>query len=199
MSRCISTQPPWDVRGRGSGEGSVVDIDQQLLPAASRAPSQSAAAQWPAAQARPVLPVYSVDERVRQRNARVLAGRVCLFLLDAVMLNVAFFAAYYLRYVILAGVVFTPTGFVPETLASFRSLQVAVTFGMLLTFSLRGLYRLRSTGTWFKQFWTIAGATTMAFAVLSAYTYVFRSTGFFVCQTRALLPLSWVAVDVVPP
>ncbi|HKB47682.1 MAG TPA: hypothetical protein VKC57_08300, partial [Ktedonobacterales bacterium] len=84
----------------------MVDIDQQDLQAATRAPSQSAAAQWPAAQARPVLPVYSVDERVRQRNARVLAGRVCLFLLDAVMLNVAFFAAYYLRYVILAGVVF---------------------------------------------------------------------------------------------
>lgn len=175
----------------------MVDLDQQHLQAATRAPSQSAAAHWPAAQARPVLPVYSVDERVRQRNARVLAGRVCLFLLDAVMLNVAFIAAYYLRYVILAGVVFTPTGFVPETLASFRSLQVAVTFGMLLTFSLRGLYRLRSTGTWFKQFWTIAGATTMAFAVLSAYTYVFRSTDFFVSQTRALVAFTWVAVIVV--
>src|SRR5258708_34765177 len=144
MSRCISTQPPWDVHGRGSGEGSVVDIDQQLLPAASRAPSQSAAAQWPAAQARPVLPVYSVDERVRQRNARVLAGRVCLFLLDAVMLNVAFFAAYYLRYVILAGVVFTPTGFVPGPLASFPRLQLAAPFVMRLTFSPRGFFSVRS-------------------------------------------------------
>src|SRR5260370_40626824 len=139
MSRCISTQPPWDVHGRGSGEGSVVDIDQQHLQAATRAPSQSAAAQWPAAQARPVLPVYSVDERVRQRNARVLAGRVCLFLLDAVMLNVAFFAAYYLRYVILAGVVFTPTRFVPDSLASFRTLPVAVSLCTPLTFSLRRL------------------------------------------------------------
>src|SRR5258708_531190 len=198
MSRCIAMRPPWNVHGRGSGEGSVVDLDQQHLQGATRAPSQSAAAaHWPAAQARPVLPVYSVDERVRQRNARVLAGRVCLFLLDAAMLNVAFVAAYYLRYVILAGVVFTPTGFVPETLASFRSLEVAVTLGMLLTFSLRGLYRLRSTGTWFKQFWTIAGATTMAFAVFSAYTYVFRSTDFFVSQTRALVAFTWVAVIVV--
>src|SRR5260370_32184475 len=145
MSRCNSPQRPWDVHGRGSGEGSVVDIDQQHLQAATRAPSQSAAAQWPAAQARPVLPVYSVDERVRQRNARVLAGRVCLFLLDAVMLNVAFFAAYYLRYVILAGVVFTPTGFLAETLASFRRLEVAVTFRLLLTVSLRGLCRPRAT------------------------------------------------------
>src|SRR5260370_3470003 len=162
MSRCNSPQRPWDVHGRGSGEGSVVDIDQQHLQAATRAPSQGAAAQWRAEQAGPVLPVYSVDERVRQRNARVLAGRVCLFLLDAAMLNVAFVAAYYLRYVILAGVVFTPTGFVPETLASFRRLEVAVTLGMLLTFSLRGLYPLRSTRPWLSQLWTIAGATTMA-------------------------------------
>src|SRR5258706_9799891 len=164
MSRCITTRPPWDVHGRGSGEGSVVDIDQQDLQAATRAPSQSAAAQWPAAQARPVLPVYSVDERVRQRNARVLAGRVCLFLLDAVMLNVAFFAAYYLRYVILAGVVFTPTGFVPETLASFPRLQIALTFGMLLTFSLRGLYRPGPTGPWFQHIWIPPGAGTMVLA-----------------------------------
>ena len=55
-------------------------------------------------QARPVLPVYSVDERLRKRTFSRLFGKTMLFLLDAMALNVAFIAAYLLRFQLLKGV-----------------------------------------------------------------------------------------------
>jgi exopolysaccharide biosynthesis polyprenyl glycosylphosphotransferase len=141
------------------------------------------------------MPVYSVHDRLRRRTLRIVAGRLGLLLLDAVMINVAFLAAYYTRYVLLRGVTLT-TVFVNEPLSTFRQLEVTVTIGILITFWLRRLYRLRATGAWFKQFWTIAGATTMAFAVFSAYSYVFRSTDLFLSQTRAIVAFTWVAIIV---
>jgi exopolysaccharide biosynthesis polyprenyl glycosylphosphotransferase len=143
------------------------------------------------------MPVYSVEERLRRRTVRVVAARTGMLVLDAVMINVAFFAAYYLRYVVLRGVTIT-TVFVYEPLSTFQNLEVAATVGMPLVFWLRRLYRLRSTGTWFKQFWTIAGATTMSFAVFSAYSYIFRSTDFLsqTSQTRAIVAFTWVAIIV---
>jgi exopolysaccharide biosynthesis polyprenyl glycosylphosphotransferase len=193
----IATRQLWAVTIGGSGEGSAVDIDQQQLQAATSAPSQvsSPVPAWPAAQARPVMPVYSVEERLRRRSLRGVMGRVGLFLLDAAMINVAVVSAYLLRYVVLRGVALT-TPFVAEPLSTFQGLEVVVTLGILLMFVLRRLYRLRATGTWFKQFWTIAGATTMAFAVFSAYSYIFRSTDLFLSQTRAIVAFTWVAIIV---
>ncbi len=174
-----------------------MDLDQHLE-VASTTPtdvSQSSPA-WPAAQARPVMPVYSVEERLRRRSLRVVAGRILLFALDSIMLNAAFLAAYYLRYVVLRGVAIT-TPFINESLSAFYPLEVTVTVGMLATFWLKGLYRLRTTGTWFKQFWMVASATTMAFAVFSAYGYIFRETDLFVSQTRAIVTFTWVAVIIL--
>ena len=154
------------------------------------------AAVWPAPQARPVLPVYSVEDRLRKRNARLLLGRAAMATVDVVMLNLAVIAAYYGRYVALRGVAIT-TVFVPEPFSKFQSLEILVTFGMLASFIIRGLYRLRPTGTWFKQFWTIAGTTTMAFAVFSAYNYIFKGTDLFVDQNRTLVAFTWIAVIVL--
>lgn len=200
-----------------------MDIDQQHLQAAtgelpqisqvpqvSQAPHQvsqasqaSQASQvsqvvpsWPAAQARPVMPVYSVEERLLKRRLRVFAGRLALCALDAIMLNVAFIVAYTLRYSVLKGVTIT-TQFVAQPFSDFAALEATVTVGMLATFWLKKLYTLRATGTWFKQFWTIASATTIAFAVFSAYDYIFRNSDFFVSQTRALVTFTWVAIIIV--
>lgn len=142
------------------------------------------------------MPVYSVEERLRRRSLRVVLGRIALALLDLAMINVAFLAAFYFRYEILHGVALT-TGFIDEPLASFFPLEVAVTVGIFSVFCLRGLYRLRSTGTWFKQFWMIAASTTTAFAVFSAYEYLFRETDLFLTQTRALITFTWVAIILI--
>ncbi|MGH2484514.1 MAG: sugar transferase, partial [Ktedonobacterales bacterium] len=174
-----------------------MDVDQQQLQAAMSAPPDitQPAAVWPAAQARPVLPVYSVEDRLRRRGIRLAIGRLAMAGLDVVMLNVAVIAAYYIRYVALRGVAIT-TVFVPEPFAKYQSLEILVTVGMLASFTIRGLYRLRSTGTWFKQFWTIAGTTTMAFAIFSAYNYVFHGTDLFVDQNRSLVAFTWITVIV---
>jgi len=182
-----------------------VDIDQQQWQAATEATtpitpvsqvSQAAPAAWPAAHARPVMPVYSVEERLRRRSLRVVLGRVALALLDLAMINVAFLAAFYFRYEVLRGVALT-TGFIDEPLFKFYPLEITVTVGIFLVFCLKGLYRLRSTGTWFKQFWTIAASTTTAFAVFSAYEYFFRETDLFLTQSRAVITFTWVAIIAV--
>lgn len=179
-----------------------MDIDQQQLQAASEAPSQISQTTmptthpWPAAQARPVMPVYSVEERLRRRGARVIVGRILLAVLDLLMLDLAFRLAFAARFELLHGVTIT-TPFIDRSFSDFRTLEITVVVGLLVAFWLQGLYRLRSTGTWFKQFWIIAASTTAAFAVFSAYDYIFRSSDIFVSQNRALVIFTWAAVIVV--
>lgn len=184
-----------------------MDIDQQQLrAAAAESPAQTSppvsppavaeAHAWPGAQARPVMPVYSVEERLRQRSARVIVGRLLLAVLDVLMLDAAFRLAFAARFELLRGVTIT-TPFIDRSFADFRALEITVVVGLLIAFWLQGLYRLRSTGTWFKQFWMISTATTAAFAVFSAYDYIFRSSDIFVSQNRALVIFTWAAVIVV--
>src|SRR5512146_109271 len=142
------------------------------------------------------MPVYSVEERLRRRSVRTAFGRIALFFLDAAMLNIAFLAAYYLRYVLFRGVQFT-TPFVNEPLATFFTFEIAVTVGVLFTFWAKGLYRLRATGNWFRQFWTILSATTIAYAIFSAYAFIFRGSDLTVSNTRALVAFTWGSVIVL--
>src|SRR5260221_2728781 len=115
IATCMIWLWPGDANRWGSGEGRVMDLDQQerLLPSSSASqpavPTTSGPtiAVWPAPSARPVMPVISVEAQLRRRGLRRLGGRLFLFLLDALMLNVAFIAAYYLRYEVLRDVTFT--------------------------------------------------------------------------------------------
>ncbi|MFI5274685.1 MAG: sugar transferase [Ktedonobacterales bacterium] len=177
-----------------------MDIDQQQVSEAitqtRTAPPQANSAAWPAPQARPVMPMYSVDERLRRRSLRNAAGRVLLLVLDAVMLNLAFVLAYDLRYVVLFGVRFT-TPFINQPISTFATFEIALTVGVLATFWVKGLYRLRATGNWFRQVWTIVSATTIAYAIFAAYAFVFRATDLFVTQTRALVALTWICIVVL--
>jgi exopolysaccharide biosynthesis polyprenyl glycosylphosphotransferase len=152
---------------------------------------------WPSASARPVMPVYSVEDRLRQRRLRAFALRVGMLALDAVMINVAFVAAYYLRYVVLKDVQLT-TPFVDQPLSAFRLPQTVITIGMLAVFSLRGLYRLRPAGSWFKQFWVIGSATTTAFAIFSAYDYLVKGTDIALDNhNRSVVIFGWIGIIVI--
>jgi exopolysaccharide biosynthesis polyprenyl glycosylphosphotransferase len=197
--RRVRAREPWDNR-----EGSAVDLDHKLQPASEVAPdtlpprtkiSQSLPA-WPLPLARPVLPVYSVEERLRRQSLRRASGKVLLFLLDAVALNLAFIVAYLLRFDLLNGVRIT-TPFINEPLSAFRQLEIVITIGLLLLFWMQGLYRLRATGSWFKQFWTIASATTIGFALFTAFEYIFRDTDLLRSQNRAIVTFTWITIIIL--
>ncbi|HEX6542241.1 MAG TPA: sugar transferase [Ktedonobacterales bacterium] len=142
-----------------------------------------------------ILPAPRVRARLA-RTGRRAAIRAALVALDAVMICIAFIAAYYMRYVVLNGVRFT-TPFLEENLSSFEELQIVVTLGMLLAFGLKGLYSMRTAGNWFKVFWTIAAATTMAFAIFSAYDYVVRKTDIAIdARSRSLVIFAWLLIIV---
>jgi exopolysaccharide biosynthesis polyprenyl glycosylphosphotransferase len=178
-----------------------MDIEQQRVGDAtniSTPVSQSAPMPaWPTQVARPVMPVYSVEERLRKRSLRAFALRVSLLLLDAFMINVAFVAAYYVRYVVFKDISFT-TPFVQQPLSSFRIPQTIITLGMLSVFSLKGLYRLRPAGNWFKQFWIIGSATTTAFAIFSAYDYLVKGTDVALDnRNRSVVIFAWIGIIIV--
>ncbi len=166
-------------------------IEERLTP--SQAATSDVA--WPVPAAQPVLPIYSVEERLRRRKARLVIGRGALLALDAVVVALAFFSAYYIRFVLLHGVNLT-TVFINQPFSNFQTLIALATAAILCACALKGLYRLRTSGTWFRQFWIIASSTTIAFAAFSAYEYVFDRTDIFVRDSRALVTFSWVTIIV---
>lgn len=168
--------------------------DRRLDPAIA---AGSGAATWPAQSARPMLPVYRVEDRIRRRRSRSLFARVFLLILDTAMINVAFFAAYQLRFSVFRGVNLS-NGFIDLPYSSFYVLQIIVSLGLLIAFSLRGLYRLRTASPWAKQFWIVASASTSAFAIFTALDYLFRSTDLAIdAQSRAVVIFTWATVIVL--
>ncbi|HEX8727117.1 MAG TPA: sugar transferase [Ktedonobacterales bacterium] len=161
-------------------------------------PTQAASsdAAWPLPAAQPVLPIYSVESRLRRRRLRVVLGRAVLFGIDGVMIALAFYAAYYIRYIVLHGVNLT-TVFINQPFSNFETLGALATVTLLVVFAVKGLYRQRTAGAWFRQFWIITSATTITFAVFSAYEYIFERTDIFVRDSRSLVTLSWVTVIVL--
>src|SRR5215470_6559540 len=139
----------------GGGDGSPVDLQHSTRQwQGTNTPtqiSQTTIPIWPNGLVMAPARARRLEERLRAVRLRALLGRALLVLLDAVMVTLAFDAAYYIRFVLLKGVRFT-TAFIPEPLAGFQRLQIVVTVGMVVFFALKGLYRLRPTGTWFKQF-----------------------------------------------
>lgn len=161
----------------------------------SQAQSTASDASWPVRAAQPVLPIYSVESRLRRRRFQSIAFRGVLFLMDATTVAAAFYLSYYIRYVVLQGVNLT-SGFINQPFSNFEVLGLLATLFVVAVFALKGLYRLRTAGTWFRQFWIIVSSTTISFAAFSAYEYVFQRTDIFVRDSRSLVTLSFVTVIV---
>jgi exopolysaccharide biosynthesis polyprenyl glycosylphosphotransferase len=152
---------------------------------------------WAAEPVRRIVPAPAIEQRLRQAHARARAIQAALAVLDMLMITLAFVVAYNVRYGLLNGVRFT-TVYVREPFTSFRTLESIVTLGIMAFLWLRGLYRLRVAGTWFRQFWLILSASTAAFAVYSAYDYVARKTDAAVdSRSRSLLVIAWIAIIVL--
>jgi exopolysaccharide biosynthesis polyprenyl glycosylphosphotransferase len=133
---------------------------------------------------------------------------IFILLFDALLVTLAFTAAYNLRYKvlfnnnnllhfirsILSGVTLSPHGkdvFAPYS--SFVSLEIGIVIGLAVIFAVRGLYNIRLTGTWFRQAWTIASSTTMGMAFLITYYFVFEPPS----NSRLLVPFVWLMAIIV--
>lgn len=163
---------------------------------AQAAPPVTPRPAWPAPAAQPVMPIYSVEERLWQRKVRSILGRASLFLLDALAINAAFYIAYLIRFELLSGVRFT-LPYVYQPFSNFIWVEIGSTAALLFAYTLKRLYGLRTAGTWFRQAWIVTSATTTAFAVFTAYEYTFQRTDIFVNNARALVTLAWITVIIV--
>src|SRR5690349_7432778 len=122
-------------------------------------------------------------QRLSNRRHWHIFERVAIVVLDAILIGVSFWLAYYFRFTVLSGnnlltelltklrANFGAAGIQPlhnnYPFSSFRFLGVSVVVGLLLIFALRGLYSIRLTGNWFRQAWTIVSSTTLGMAFLS--------------------------------
>ncbi|HET8853296.1 MAG TPA: sugar transferase [Ktedonobacteraceae bacterium] len=153
-----------------------------------------------------------LSKRRSLRHQWRLFELVIIILLDAALVEVAFLLAYYLRYHVLfnnnsllhtlrrnlSGLGSTPhlnphikDVFAP--LSSFTSLEVGIVVGLIAIFAIRGLYKIRRTGTWFRQVWTISSSATMGLAFLITYYFVFEPPS----NSRLLVPFVWAMAIVV--
>jgi exopolysaccharide biosynthesis polyprenyl glycosylphosphotransferase len=81
---------------------------------------------------------------------------------------------------------------------AFIPLEIGIVIGMILIFAVRGLYKIRLTGTWFQQVWTIISSATVGLAFLITYYFVFQpqSTQPQI-NSRLIVPFVWATTIVV--
>ena len=111
-----------------------------------------------------------------------------MVLLDAVLINLAFGAAYWLRYTIEFGGVVDEANFVP--LAAFLPAQVALTPITVFVLGVQGLYRGPRRSPWASQLSTIFEGSIIAVSILIVIVFVFRPYFF----SRLIFGLAWVLI-----
>lgn len=75
----------------------------------------------------------------------------------------------------------------------FLMLEVGVVIGLIAIFATRGLYRVRLTGTWFRQMWIIISSATVGLAFLITYFFVFQPPS----SSRLIVPFVWATTIIV--
>ena len=142
-----------------------------------------------------------------------------LIILDALLLNAAFYFAYLLRYSIIPH---SDIKHVLDVLQSnilgnrpydrirkdyayysqFVGLEIVFTFGMIAIYAIRRLYNIRLTGSWFRQVWNIANSTTLGMVFIIVYYFFFQNanqinTNQLVPNSRLLIPFIWFSTILV--
>src|SRR5947207_11152395 len=74
-------------------------------------------------------------------------------------------------------------------LPSLTGLEVGIIVGLIAVFAFRGLYRIRLTGTWFRQAWTIIGSATIGSGFLITYFFLSPTPP----TSRLIVPFVWVS------
>ncbi|HLZ59109.1 MAG TPA: sugar transferase [Ktedonosporobacter sp.] len=75
----------------------------------------------------------------------------------------------------------------------FLVLWIGIVVGLVVIFALRGLYKIRLTGSWFRQAWNVVSSSTLGLAFMITYYFVFQPPG----TSRLLILFSWAFTVVL--
>lgn len=81
----------------------------------------------------------------------------------------------------------------PINAPQFVAMQLSIVLGLIIIFAFRGLYRLRLTGTLFRQMWTIISSATVGLGFLITYYFIFSPPS----NSRLIVPFVWASAIVV--
>ncbi len=149
----------------------------------------------------------ALSQRRSYRRQWHILERIAMVILDAALIYVAFLLAYNLRYTIFLNspaLASLRDHLLGEStlriqrdqytaLSAFTPLIVEIVASLVFIFWVRGLYRIRLTGSWFRQAWTIVSSTTLGASFLIAYYFVFQP----VSNSRLLVPFVWAMTILV--
>jgi exopolysaccharide biosynthesis polyprenyl glycosylphosphotransferase len=108
--------------------------------------------------------------RRRPFAARRLRSTALAALGDLLLINLAFFLGYYVRYQLQLFSAVQDNNDAPYS--AYIPFQLAFTVMMLLFLALDGVYRRRREGGWFQELYRIGNATTTATVMLIAATFI---------------------------
>ncbi len=149
----------------------------------------------------------AISKRRSHRQQWRIFERISMVLLDAILIVTSFLLAYDFRYYILGNSSILKAihnnlngnslpnagSFKLTPLSSFVPLEIGIVIGLIVIFTLRGLYNIRLTGTWFRQVLTIANSATTGLAILITYYFVFQPPS----SSRLIVPFVWVIAIAV--
>ncbi|HET9922402.1 MAG TPA: sugar transferase [Ktedonobacteraceae bacterium] len=151
----------------------------------------------------------AISKRRSHRDQWRIFERIAMVILDAWLIWVSFRLAYYLRLYLISQDTFISRLFnnirnnlidnsshgkaVLAPISSFQSLEFGIVIGLIIIFAFRGLYKMRLTGSWFRQVWTIVSSSTIGLAFLITYYFVMQPTA----NSRLLAPFVWIAAIVL--
>lgn len=116
-----------------------------------------------------------------QRKNRLHAGIKLRWLLvaalvigDAILINIAFAIAYWIRYELQLLRAVDPAFVVPFSV--FIPFALALTVLLVLVYRREGLYRLRRGTSWFDEMYSIVNGTTTGIVIMVVLVFILRST-----------------------
>lgn len=114
-----------------------------------------------------------------------------LVLLDAILVNVSFALAWWVRYELQLGPEVVEENYV--TLDAYLFIELALTFVLLLVFKLQGLYDRKSRAAWVDAVGVIVSGTTIGVAVMIVAVFGFRPYAY----SRLIFLYIWLIVIVL--
>src|SRR5437764_12039859 len=147
----------------------------------------------------------AISKRRSHRHQWRIFEVIAMVLLDATLIYTSFNLRYFLRFnilfqnhflVFLRKNIETGSPHTVDTsikLSAFAGLEISIVIGLVTIFALRGLYKIRLTGSLLSQMWTIASSATVGLAFLITYFFVFQPPS----SSRLLVPFVWAATIIV--
>jgi len=157
----------------------------------------------------PIMKAIS-KRRSHRRQWRIFEC-IAMLILDAWLVGIAFQLAFDIRFELIPKNSFLNTilnylhdnlaeniphikgGLLYPKIETFQPLEISIVIGLVAIFALKGLYKIRLTGTWFRQAVTIASSATIGLALLITYFFVFQPPS----SSRLIVPFVWATSIVI--